>query len=97
MINRICGWQSGFNIDKVKEAGLDLVELEIIHTPGIQQYPLTIEGRALYAQRQDLSLIPQDIREKAYPQNVDGTYPMANRDAHTMYVGEIVDAYIIRD
>ena len=25
-----------------------------------------------------------------------GTYPMANRDYHTMYVGEIVDAYIIR-
>ena len=23
-INRICGWQSGFNIDKVKEAGLTL-------------------------------------------------------------------------
>lgn len=31
-----------------------------------------------------------------YPEDVDGTYPMANRDRHTMYVGEIVDAYIIR-
>jgi hypothetical protein len=30
-----------------------------------------------------------------YPQDVDGSYPMANRDFHTMYVGEIVDAYII--
>ena len=73
------------------------MEPEIIHTPGIQQYPLTIECRVLYAQRQDLSLIPQDIREKAYPQDVDGTYPTVNRDAHTMYVGEIVDAHIIRD
>ena len=27
---------------------------------------------------------------------MDGSYPMANRDFHTMYVGEIVDAYIIR-
>ncbi len=97
VINKICGWQSGINIDKVKEAGLDLVEPEIIHTPGIRQYPLTIECRVLYAQKQDLSLIPQDIRDKAYPQDVDGTYPMANRDAHTMYVGEIVDAYIIRE
>ena len=73
------------------------MEPEIIHTPGIQQYPLTIECRVLYAQRQDLSLISQDIREKAYPQDVDGTYPTVNRDAHTMYVDEIVDAYIIRD
>ena len=32
-----------------------------------------------------------------YPQDVDGDYPMANRDPHTMYVGEIVDAYIIRE
>jgi hypothetical protein len=58
---------------------------------------LTIECRVLYARKQDLSLILQDIREKAYPQDVDGTYPMAKRDAHTMYVGEIVDAYIIRE
>ena len=33
---------------------------------------------------------------RTYPQDVDGTYPMANRDLHTMYVGEIVDAYIIK-
>ena len=32
-----------------------------------------------------------------YPQDVDGTWPMANRDFHTMYVGEIVDAYVIRE
>ena len=25
-----------------------------------------------------------------------GTAPMANRDAHTMYIGQIMDAYIIR-
>ena len=40
--------------------------------------------------------IPEDIREKTYPQDVPGTYPMANKDFHTMYVGEIVDAYIIK-
>ena len=50
----------------------------------------------LYAQDQDLSRIPEDIRSRMYPQDVDGTYPMANRDCHTMYVREIVDAYIIR-
>lgn len=39
-INRICGWQSGYNIDKVKEAGLELEDAEVISTPGIRQYPL---------------------------------------------------------
>ena len=89
-------WQSGFNIDKVKEAGLELEDAETIKTPGIKQYPLTIECRVLYSQDQDLSRIPEDIRKRTYPQDVDGTYPMANRDFHTMYVGEIVDAYIIK-
>ena len=95
-INKICGWQSGYNIDKVKEAGLELENAEIIATPGIKQYLLTIECKVLYSQDQDLSRIPEDIRDRMYPQDVDGTYPMANRDFHTMYVGEIVAAYIIR-
>ncbi len=62
----------------------------------MKQYPLTIECKVLYVQDQDLSKIPEDIRENTYPQDVEGTYPMANRDFHTMYVGEIVDAYIIK-
>ena len=95
-INRVCGSQSGYNIDQVKEAGLELVDAEVIRTPGIRQYPLTIECKILYAQDQDLSKIPQDILERMYPQEVPGTNPMANRDFHTMYVGEIVDAYIIK-
>ena len=95
-INRILGGQSGYNIDKVKEAGLELEEAEVIGTPGIRQYPLTIECRILYAQDQELAKIPADIRERTYPQDVPGTEPLANRDFHTMYVGEIVDAYIIR-
>ena len=95
-INKICGWQSGFNIDKVGEAGLELEPPETISTPAIRQYPLTIECRVLYSQDQELARIPPDIREKMYPADVPGTYPMANRDFHTMYVGEIVAAYIIR-
>ena len=95
-INRICGWQSGRDTDKAAAAGLELESAEVIHTPGIRQYPLTIECRILYAQDQELPKIPEDIRNRMYPQDVDSAYPMANRDCHTMYVGEIVDAYIIR-
>ena len=94
-ITRICGWQSGHNIDKVSEAGLTLEDPEIIRTPGVKEYPLTLECRILYSQKQELSSIPEDIRQKMYPQDVDSSNPMANRDAHTAYIGQIVAAYII--
>ena len=96
LISRVCGSRSGFDIDKVKEAGLQPEDPEVNTVPGIRQYPLTIECKVLYSQDQDLSRIPEDIRRKAYPQDVPGTDPMANKDFHTMYIGEIVDAYIIR-
>lgn len=95
-ITKICGMQSGRNIDKRDVAGLDLEEPEVIRTPGVRAYPLTLECKVLYQQRQDLSALPEAIRTQMYPQDVDSTAPLANRDAHTMYVGEIVSAYIIR-
>lgn len=72
-ITRICGSQSGYAIDKAKEAGLTLVDPEVNHTPGIQEYPLTIEGRVLYAQELDLARMPQDLLDRYYPQDVPGT------------------------
>ena len=95
-INRICGSLSGRNIDKEKEAKLTLVEGTKVKVPGIREYPITIECKVLYSQEQVLSKIPEDLRTKFYPQDVDSTNPMANRDAHTMYVGQIVDAYLLR-
>lgn len=95
-IARVCGSQSGHNMDKATEAHLTLEEARTIRTPGIREYPITLECRILYAQRQELSLIPEDIRAKMYPQDIDGLNPMANRDPHTAYIGQIVDAYIIR-
>ena len=95
-IAKDCGSQSGRDIDKAKEAGLTLEAPEKIKTPGVKEYPLTLECKILYGQRQELSLIPEDIRASMYPQDVDGSHPMANRDAHTVYIGQIVDAYIIR-
>ena len=94
-IQKVCGSLSGRDIDKVAEANLTLEEPQTNHTPGIREYPLTIECKILYAQQQDLSRIPAEIREKSYPQDVDGTACGANRDAHIMYIGQIVDAYII--
>ena len=95
-ITQVCGWQSGHNIDKVKEAGLTLEEPQANGVSGVKEYPLTLECRVLYSQRQDPTRLPEAIYKKSYPQDVDGSYPMANRDPHTAYIGEIVAAYIIR-
>ena len=96
-ITRVCGSLSGRDVDKAALAGLKLVPSEAVKTPGVAQYPLTLECRVLYSQKQELSAIPEDILKKAYPQHVDGTHPMANRDAHTAYIGQIERAYIIKE
>ena len=95
-INRVCGSLSGRNVDKQQEAGLTLVPGELVRTPAVLEYPLTLECKVLYAQKQELSLLPEGIRTVMYPANVDGTHPMANRDPHTAYIGQIVGAYILR-
>ena len=95
-ITKVCGSRSGRNIDKAAEAGLTLVDAGTIHTPAVKEYPLTLECKILYSQRQELSALPKDILEKMYPQDIDGSNPMANRDPHTAYIAQIVDAYIIR-
>ncbi|MDD3417617.1 MAG: flavin reductase [Lachnospiraceae bacterium] len=95
-IAKVCGTQSGRNVDKEVEAHLTLEVPEVIDVPGIKEYPLTLECKILYSQKQELEKIPADIREQMYPQDVDGTYFMANQDAHTAYIGEIVAAYIIK-
>ena len=95
-IAKVCGAQSGRDVDKEAEAHLTLESPEIVHVPGIKEYALTLECKILYSQKQNLDEIPADIRERMYPQDVPGTYCMANQDAHTAYIGEIVAAYIIR-
>ena len=82
----VCGRQSGKDVDKAAEAHLTLEEPEVIKTPGVREYPLTLECRVLYSEDQDLQKIPEDIRTRTY----------ADGDFHTMYIGEIVDAYIIK-
>lgn len=95
LIAKVCGTQSGRDIDKESAANLTLETPLVNNVPGIKEYPLTLECKVLYSQKQELEKIPADIREQMYPQDVDGTYFMANRDPHTVYIGEIVAAYII--
>lgn len=90
-----CGTKSGRDMDKIQEAGLTLEEPVCITVPGIREFPLTLECKVIYKQRQDLAAIPQPILERYYPQDVEGTYHGSNRDYHIAYYGEIVNAYLI--
>ena len=85
-INRVCGSMSGADTDKAAEAGLTVEEPSVTKTPGIREYPLTLECRVLYSEDLDVSRIPADIVSRFYPDP---------SDFHTMYVGEIVSAYIL--
>ena len=95
-IHRICGQLSGWDIDKAAEAALTLEPAEVIHTPAVREYPLTLECRILHAQRQDIAQLPEALRERMYPQDVPWTDPMSNCDPHTEYIGQIVSAYVLR-
>lgn len=91
----VCGTKSGRNTDKVSELNLSLEEANNISVPGIKEFPLTLECKVIYKQKQDKNEIPEEILKACYPQDVDGSFHGANRDFHTAYYGEIVSAYII--
>ena len=90
-----CGSKSGRNIDKISELNLSLEEPMEISVPGIKALPLTLECRVIYKQAQEPDFITPENKERFHPQNVSSDFPMANKDYHTAYYGEIVKAYII--
>lgn len=90
----VCGTQSGKDIDKVKECGLTLENSEIVDVPAIKEFPLTLECKVIYQQKQNLDSITSQNKEKYYPQNVENSFSGSNQDVHTAYYGEIVKAYI---
>lgn len=91
----VAGSTSGRTTDKIAELGLTLVEPEIVAAPGIKELPLTLECRTMYRQDQVLADIAEPYRTKFYPQDIDSSSCGANRDSHTMFIGEIVAAYVI--
>lgn len=90
-INAVCGGMSGRDVDKAAEAHLTLEEPEENGVPGIKEYPITLECKVLYSQKQDLSQIPDYVKEKFYKPTEE-----YGPDIHTAYIGKIVSAYIIK-
>jgi len=96
-IGSFCGLNSGRNVNKIEKMNLTLVPSDEISVPGIQEYPLILECKLMYRQPQEPAAIPEEIRLRDYPEDVPSTAPLANKDYHTAYYGEIVKAYILTD
>ena len=91
------GSRSGREIDKLSDMNLTLSEGKEVKSPAIKELPLTLECKVIYSQEQNIDNIPQEIKDSCYPQDVPSDNPMANRDYHTVYYGEIVNAYILEE
>ncbi len=88
-IMRVFGSQSGRDVDKA--AYVSLEEARSIRTPGIREYPLTLECKILYRQDQVPEQIPQPILDRFYGKGTDAG------DYHAAYIAQIVDAYLIQE
>ena len=86
-----CGTISGRDHDKIADMNLTLEKPNVVAVPGIKEFPLTLECKVIYKQKQDAAL-PADLLDRFYPEDTEGF-----RDYHTAYYGEIVDAYLITE
>lgn len=86
-----CGTKSGKDTEKIKILNLTLVDSENLEVPAIKEFPLTLECKIIYEQKQNCNLIKDEIKNVYYP------FSEESFDYHTAYYGEIVSAYIIED
>ena len=89
------GSRTGRDINKLADMNLTVIDGIEVKTPAIKEIPLTLECKVIYQQEQEINNIPSDIKDSCYPQNIPSSNPMANKDYHTVYYGEIVNAYIL--
>lgn len=64
---------------------------DVVSAPGIAQFPLTLECKVIYRQKQDIHQMPQSVIDRFYPPFGAQETP----DMHTAFYGEIVNAYLI--
>ena len=88
----ICGSTSGRDADKIAKAGLNLVDAEIVRTPALKEFPLTVECRVVFQQIQPIKEISSRFKN-FYPADKLEEYG----GAHIAYYGEILKSYILED
>jgi flavin reductase (DIM6/NTAB) family NADH-FMN oxidoreductase RutF len=89
-IIKVCGSQSGRDIDKIEALHLTTVPGEKVNAPAIKELPLTLECKVLFRQLQDLKNLDA-ADQKWYPPFKEG-----KPDRHIMYEAEIVASYLVR-
>ena len=89
-----CGSRNGKNIDKFKECNFTAIKGIDVNSPAIKEVPLTLECKVIYQQEQEHKNIPQDLYERFYKNTPSSDGTITNDDYHTVYYGEIVNAYI---
>jgi flavin reductase (DIM6/NTAB) family NADH-FMN oxidoreductase RutF len=82
----LLGSKSGRDMDKIAAAGLTPVAPEVISVPGLKEFPLTLECKVLYAQRQEDQKLPAELRDRFY---------RIQPNDHFCFYGEIVASYVI--
>ena len=86
-----CGTKSGRDCDKIQDMNLTLEAPNKISVPGIREFPLTLECKVIYKQKQELTYLPEEVLARYYPADAEGF-----QDPHIAYYGEILDAYLIQ-
>ena len=86
-----CGSKSGRDTDKIRDRKLETVDSDVVAAPGIVQFPLTLECKVIYRQKQDENAINEENTKKYYPRET----PEQDGDYHTAYYGQITAAYVI--
>ncbi len=76
----LCGSKSGRDVDKVQECGFTPTAAAC-GAPYFEEADLVLVCRKRFVQAFDPSNLPEEIKEKWYPQH----------DYHTMYIGEIIE------
>lgn len=89
------GTTSGRDENKIEKMHLTLERSDNVESPGIKEFPLTLECNVLYIDEIDTSKLPRAIKDKYYP-DVDDETKMLNSASHYVIYGEIVDSYIIK-
>jgi len=90
-ILRVCGSKSGRDIDQFAVLGLTAEAGETVSVPAIRELPLTLECKVIYRQDQDPAAINAENTARYYPP----FFPDGRADYHTVYYGQIADAYIV--
>ncbi|MEE8704455.1 MAG: hypothetical protein SOH58_05545 [Olsenella sp.] len=93
-VDGICGTHRGDECDKFAMASLTPVPSEAVGVPGVLELPLTLERQVACKQALDVSLLPEEMRARFYPADVDGSACGSNRDPHLMVFGRVVGAYV---